>query len=51
MSRSWTEDECRAIGKVLKEEGIISYDYDEFCRLWEEGKIFVKRENDKVNKT
>lgn len=40
MSRSWTESECREIEKDLKAANKLPWDYDEFCKLLDEGKLF-----------
>lgn len=43
MSRPWTPEECREIGRKLKARGIMPFDYDEFCEKLDKGEIFIER--------
>lgn len=51
MSRSWTEEECREIGRELKARGIIPFDYDEFREKLDNGEIFIEQKEIAKNKS
>ena len=45
MSRDMTEEELRAVYKVLKKKGLCRYDYDELVRIDKQGRLLMSVED------